>query len=80
MDKGMHTLLHGKLLNLWRRKMSHEKISKVTQVGSEYLSTYSVKNQDDAVNDLLYRTEDRAHEISMIHCLYKTWDLKTENY
>lgn len=80
MDKGMHTLLHGKLLNLWRRKMSHEKISKVTQVGSEYLSSYSVKNQDDAVNDLLYRTEDSAHEISMIYRLYKTWDLKTENY
>lgn len=80
MDKGMHTLLHGKLLNLWRRKMSHEKISKVTQVGSEYLSTYSVKNQDDAVNDLLYRTEDSTHEISMIYRLYKTWDLKTENY
>lgn len=34
----------GKVIKPWRRKMSHEKISKVTQVGSEYLSSYSVKN------------------------------------
>lgn len=83
MDKGIHTMLQTKLLNLGGEKwvVRKYKWSKVTQVGSEYLSKYNVNNKYNVVNDLPYRTV-KLHPWNLNNNMLpnKTWNLEVENY